>query len=204
MEQRRSSGCENGRDLSEPVRAGAAGVSSVATLAGVVPEHLLDEGELVILAIKPSMWFILFNSAKVIVAAAVLSILWQLLGERWHDTVSYRTIYQVAGAVVVLQTAISFLHWLSRLYVLTNRRVMRIRGIFNIDVFEAPLTKIQNTYLTLALHERILALGSIQFATAGTGGIEAVWQNVNNPLEVHELVRRAIRQAQRPGGDSGP
>lgn len=194
---------DNDRELAQPLRAGTVGATSLPALAGVVPDHLLDEGELVILAIKPSMWFILFHSAKVLALVTALAILAYLVRDQLYELthIGYRTICQIAAAVIVLQTAVAFLHWMSRLYVLTNRRVMRIRGIFNIDVFEAPLAKIQNTYLTLAIHERLFALGSVQFATAGTFGIEATWQNVNNPLEVHELIRRTIRQAQHPTGN---
>ncbi len=187
-----------------PVKAGSATHEpSLATLVGVVPEHLLDEGEIVILAIKPSLWFIFFHSAKIILSVFVLMLIMPFLREKIGFSLSNRVICQVAGAIILLQLTISTLQWLSRLYVLTNRRVMRIRGVFTIDVFEAHLTKIQNTYLTLAIHERFLGLGSIQFATAGSGGIEATWMNINAPLEVHELIRRAIRQVNGRNGGNG-
>jgi len=171
---------------------------SQADLAGhltsIVPAHLLDDGEQVILAIKPSMWFIAFASAR-LVGLIVLII----AGMRFfHIEIGYsiqQRIYQFAIAIIILQLIIAFLQWMSRLYVLTDRRVMRIRGVFNVDIFEAPLHKIQNTFLTLAIHERLFGLGSIFFTTAGTGGIEAAWQNINRPLEVHEIVRDAIRKS---------
>ena len=153
-------------------------VSLGGSLAGIVPDKLLDEGETVILAIKPSLWFLAFGSAKTI-------------------GLSITIIVQFAGALMVLRLLMAVLEWFSRLYVLTDRRVMRIKGVFNVDVFECPLTQIQNTYLTLALHERLFKLGSIQFATAGTGISEAVWQNVNEPLTVHETVRQAIWRARK-------
>ena len=186
--------------LTASVRAeGAVPASSVRSLVGVVPEKLIDEGEIVILAIKPSLWFILFYSAKVIVVVvALLAALRHLPIQDWIE-VYYRLIYQAAAAVLILQLAMAFLQWLSRLYVLTNRRVIRVRGIFTIDIFETQLSRIQNTFMTLAIHERILGLGSIQFATAGTALIEATWQSVNHPLEVHELIRKAIRQGKGTG-----
>jgi len=189
------------------VRAGSANPPApVATLTGVVPAHLLDEGEAVILAIKPSLWFILFASAKVfLVVAAVVFLAW-----RWEyvyrdlfSFLSFRTIYQIAAVVVAVQLAVSFVVWLSRLYVLTNRRVIRIKGVFNIDIFEAPLARIQNTYLTLAVYERPVGLGSIHFATAGTAAIEATWQNISQPLDVHEMIRRAMRNARGPSSENG-
>ena len=109
------------------------------------------------------------------------------------------TVVQGAVALGAARVGFALLQWVARLYVLTNRRVLRLMGILNIDLFECPLTKIQNTYLTLAWYERLTGLGTIAFATAGTGGIEASWAYVNHPLEVHERIRSAIHRAQRPG-----
>ncbi len=179
---------------------------SQADLAGhltsIVPAHLLDDGEQVILAIKPSMWFIVFTSARLIGVIVLL-----IAGMRFfHIEFAYaiqQRIYQFAVAIIILQLIIAFLQWISRLYVLTDRRIMRIRGVFNVDIFEAPLNKIQNTFLTLAIHERLFGLGSIHFTTAGTGGIEASWQNINRPLEVHEIVRNAIRKSHQRSSTNG-
>jgi len=180
---------------------GAAQAPPVATLVGVVPERLLDEGEIVILAIKPSLWFILFSSVKMVLLVLGGLLLLSLVEPYTGIRLARRPVCQVAAALIVIQVTVAFLQWLSRLYVLTNRRVMRIKGVFNVDVFECGLTRIQNTFMTLAIHERFFGLGTIQFATAGTGTIEAAWININSPLEVHEMVRRAINQAKRGPGN---
>ena len=176
----------------------SATAPTISSLVGVVPEKLLDEGEIVILAIKPSLWSILFNSTKVLVALVVLVALASYLPTSAFDRigVSMTTACQIVVVLMILQLTVAFLQWLSRVYVLTNRRVMRIQGVLNVEVFEAPLLKIQNTFITLAIHERVFRLGSIHFATAGTGLLEATWMNVNSPLETHEIVRNAIRHAQ--------
>ncbi len=169
-----------------------------SSLAGIVPDKLLDEGETVILAIKPSLWFLAFGSAKTIGLLILVLLFAPYLADKLHPLgLSITVIVQFAGALMVLRLLMAVLEWFSRLYVLTDRRVMRIKGVFNIDVFECPLTQIQNTYLTLALHERVFKLGSIQFATAGTGIPEAVWQNINEPLTVHETIRQAIWRARK-------
>jgi len=175
-------------------QAKARGQAVPYTPESVVPEHLLSGGEIVLLAIKPSLLFVLFRSFRWVVMVTILAVPAYSLADRvgWLHA---RGLVQVAAGLVVLRLGFALLQWVSRLYVLTNRRVMRIRGIFNVDIFECPLEKIQNTFLTLGLHERIFRLGSIAFATAGTGGVEAVWENIAHPLEVHERVRDAIRRA---------
>jgi len=162
----------------------------------MVPAHLLDGGEIVIFAVKPSLWFIIFTSTRWLIAMLLI-----ILTSRWiSDLIPSLTSEMIAqGALILAAVRLGFamLQWVSRLYVLTNRRVMRLTGILNIDLFECQLTKIQNTYLTLTWYERLTRVGTISFATAGTGGIEASWTNVNNPLELHERVRSAIHRAQK-------
>ena len=163
----------------------------------IVPAHLLDGGEIVILAIKPSLWFIIFTSARWLAAMILIILISKWLGS-WIPYLSPPMIAQGALVLAAARLCLAILQWVSRLYVLTNRRIMRLTGIFNIDLFECPLTKIQNTYLTLAWYERITGLGTISFATAGTVGVEISWANVNNPIELHERVRSAINRAQNP------
>ncbi len=163
----------------------------------LLPAHLLDGGEIIILAIKPSLWFIVFTSTRWLVAMGLIALLARFIGEHIPQLNSI-TIIQAASGLAAARLGFAVLQWVSRLYVLTNRRIMRLTGILNVDLFECPLTKIQNTYLTLAWYERLTRLGTISFATAGTGGVEASWTNVNNPLELHERVRSAIHRAQNP------
>jgi membrane protein YdbS with pleckstrin-like domain len=176
-----------------------AGPVAVAS-ADLLPAHLLDGGEIVILAIKPSLWFLLFQSFRWLVAMVL--VIW-FVGRwgYWVPVVKTPLVVNVAAALAAARVGLAMLQWVSRLYVLTNRRVLRIKGIFNVDLFECPLAKIQNTYLTLTWYERLFALGTISFATAGTAGVDALWINVNHPLEVHERVRAAIQRAQRPGAN---
>ncbi|NLX15006.1 MAG: PH domain-containing protein [Phycisphaerales bacterium] len=179
--------------LTEAQGAGSEALPAVDLL----PAHLLDGDEIVILAVKPSLWFIVFTSARWLLGLLILLLLAGWLGHRL-SYLNRPLVIQAAVALSAARVGLAMLQWVSRLYVLTNRRVMRIRGILNIDLFECPLTKIQNTYVTLAWYERITRLGTIAFTTAGTAGIEACWTQVNNPLELHERLRSAINRAQRP------
>lgn len=174
---------------------GAAGQLAQADL---IPAQLLDGDEIVIFAVKPSLWFVLFTSARWLIAVAVVVALVGWLGPRIPG-LNPPLVIKAALALGGARLGFALLQWVSRLYVLTNRRIMRLRGIFNVDLFECQLNKIQNTYLTLAWYERPAGLGSISFATAGTGGVEASWTNLNCPLEIHERVRSAIHRARKFG-----
>jgi len=162
-----------------------------------VPAELLDGGEIIILAVKPSLWFVVFKSARWLVG-----MVFTILVAHWAGSeafpVSETAIVQGAVALAGARVGLALLQWVSRLYILTNRRIMRLTGIFNVDLFECQLTKIQSTFLTMAWYERLLGIGTISYATAAGGGIEVSWTHLNDPLEVHERVRAAIQRAQRP------
>jgi hypothetical protein len=166
--------------------------------AELVPEHLLDGGEVVILAIKPSLWFIVFASARFLLAMVLVMAIAPWVAPLIPGSETSHFV-KVAAALAAGRLGFAVLEWASRLYVLTNRRVMRIRGIFNINLFECALARVQNTYLTLAWYERLTRLGTISFATAGTSSLEASWLHCAHPLEVHEQVRAAIRRARGQG-----
>jgi len=185
-------------DVMSPVTAESQGAEpEPITAADLLPADLLDGDEIVILAIKPSLWFIVFESFRWLMATVVLILLAGWIG---RHIAFVNTAMVVQGALVLsaARLGIALLQWASRLYVLTNRRVMRLMGMVNIDLFECPLTKLQNTNLSLMWYERLTGLGTISFATAGTAGFEASWRTVNQPLELHEQIRTAIRRAQRP------
>jgi uncharacterized membrane protein YdbT with pleckstrin-like domain len=184
--------------LTDPPFTEASGAQPNAiTAADIVPAHLLDGGEIVIFAIKPSLWFVVFRSARWLLA--VLFVLMAVVYFKVYLPWNPALIMQGALGVAALRLGFALLQWVSRLYVLTNRRIMRLTGILNVDLFECALTKIQNTHLRMTWYERLTGLGTISFATAGTGGVEASWTNVNNPLEIHERVRSAIHRARTPG-----
>lgn len=166
--------------------------------ADLVPEQLLDGGEIVLLAIKPSLWFVLFASIRWLIGVAIVIALAPAIPSMWPG-LGTALIVRAAMFIGAARVGFAVLDWVSRLYVLTNRRVMRLRGIFNVNLFECSLLRIQNTYLTLAWYERLFGLGSIGFATAGTGGVEAVWRHLAQPMAVHEQVRAAISRARGQG-----
>ncbi len=185
--------------LDRPACTEAQGAEAEAfPAAEVLPAHLLDGDEVVILAVKPSLWFVVFRSFR-----WVMAMVFVVLATGWWGQVlpeaGRRVLVQAALALAAGQILLAVLQWVSRLYVLTNRRIMRLTGILNVDLFECPLTRIQHSYLSLALYERVTGTGTIGFATAGSDRVDVTWSHLNSPLEVHEKVREAIRRSNRPG-----
>ena len=89
------------------------------------------------------------------------------------------------------------LEWLCRVYVLTDRRIIRQKGVLTVQLFECRLDKLQNTFIQQTLVQRVLGLGNIYFATAGTGLVEAMWKHVRRPGEVHKVIIETATRFQK-------
>ena len=126
--------------------------------------------------------------------AAVIAV-W-LTGQTGFSQAPWRPwIGRIAVVIVIVRLFIAVLQWACRHYILTDRRVIRIRGVLTVDIFQSTLGRLQNTFVTMTLVQRILGLGDVAFATAGTGLVEAVWSYCRNPLAVHQ---RVMSQANTP------
>jgi hypothetical protein len=168
-------------------------------VAALLPAQLLQPGEVVILLLKPSPWFILLEPLRTLAAIVIVFMLALVtpgfLGAVASVGMGRRDLMLLLMLVLGIRLFWQFLEWLSRVYVLTDRRVIRIQGVVRVLIFEAQLKKIQHTTLTFSARERLAGLGTIGFATAGTAFTEAYWRMVANPMDVHRVVTQTINRA---------
>lgn len=157
--------------------------------------ELLDKDELVELSIKPSLWFIAIVSARVVALFAVLGAAVALATRESGSQVAGYAV-SLAVLIVVLRVVIASLQWASRVYVLTNRRVMRFSGVLNVKLSECPLARIGQSSLQHATVQRMLRLGSIFMVPTGQDQAAIVWEHVARADQIYERVIRAIRKAQ--------
>jgi hypothetical protein len=158
-----------------------------------LPADLLDGGEIIILAIKPSPWFVLFDSTRWLIVAAFL-----VATSEWLTTgvgpVSQTMLVQVAVLLAAGRLTAALLRWATRHYILTNRRIIRIGGVLRPDIYVCPLLRIQNTRVSEALHEKLAGCGTLHFGLTDLAAPDADWYVIAHPHEVHDRVRRAIER----------
>jgi hypothetical protein len=159
-----------------------------------LPGEVLDGGEIVLLAIKPSMWRPVFEAAPVIAICTclVLAIAW--LG-RPLPGLSLPATAQAILLVGMARFAVAVVRWIPRWYVLTNRRIIDVRGVRSPRLSSCPLLDIRNTRVQQSPGEGLTKLGTIVFLTDHDDGVSFIWQSVRDPEEVHACVRRAIENA---------
>ena len=182
----------------------AAEVTGEPTLADPMPppsvQPLIQDGETVLLTIRPSPWFILIDGGWIYLFLITLALLLAWLNHQpWSPVIIPESqVFPLLATALSIRIVWKFLDWANRLYVLTDQRIMRRRGVIQFSLVEAPLGRIQHSAIFTRVIERILGLGTIGFATAGSGQFEVVWEMISNPLAVHQTVTDAMERYGRP------
>ena len=179
---------------SSTLEAAHVEATPAATSEEVVASSIqLDGDEIIQLSIKPSLWFIPVVSLRFVAAAGLLAT---VVAFATRGAELGALILQVLVILVIVRLALAALQWASRLYVLTNRRAMRFRGVLSVDVSECPLAKISEPELCVAAYQRSLRLGTIRMHPAVPELARVEWEQVAGAAEIHELLVRAIRRSQ--------
>lgn len=169
------------------------------SLAMLLAGHVLRDGEVVLLILKPSLWYILFSTMRFAAAVLILTIGAALWAQR--SSANAGPHYAEAAILLIAGRAMwATLHWMGRLYVLTDQRILRLAGVFTIEIFDCPLRRVAQTRVTRSFRERLWRLGSIEVLPADDTKLPGVWQTVRRPVEVHEEVQDAIRRSKNVGG----
>src|SRR3982751_6312376 len=114
----------------------------------MVPEQILQEDEIVLLLTKPSLFYIFYTSFMFIgVTLAVGAMASQSLWLTATTPLTQSTIALVVVLLCVGRFMWARLVWTSHIYMLTNRRIVTIKGVINIHIFQAHLSKMQKSEL---------------------------------------------------------
>lgn len=175
--------------LADPGSLALAATSAVA-------RERLEDGEIVILAVRPSGWFVVLMSWPLLAGVAAVAAI-SLVARTWPGyDVNGRMVTLVCVAVGALRITVACLQWQGRLYILTDRRVMRIRGVFREDCYQCPLRNIREVHLSSTLPDRVVAVANLIFHRTDTKAVpDADWLCLANPREVCQAVQEAMRRA---------
>ena len=179
--------------------AASAAMPANASLAKLLVSHILRDGEVVVLILRPSLWFIFFNSLRFIVGGIVLILAARLLSHQGHAA-AVRGFVEAGVSAICGRLMWSTVQWTSRLYILTDMRVLSLSGVFNVDIFDCPLRKVANTALNQSVRDRLIGVGSIRIIAQSPEGPVGEWQTVAHPVAVHEQMLAAISRAKQGGG----
>lgn len=159
-----------------------------------LPQDVLSEEEIILMWLKPSLWYILLASIGSLLVIAFLTVLLAYLATLTLPLVAWteREAFAFGALVAIVRLAWQALDWWNQIYVLTDRRVIAVNGVFRRVCYQAPLGHLQHIAVIQRLRERFFGLGSIAFATAGSDRYDAVWLTIARPFAVYRQINRFV------------
>lgn len=82
-------------------------------------------------------------------------------------------------------------------YIITNERVRVIQGLIGKDYEDVELVRVQDVDFKQSVTERLMSLGDVVINSHDPSHPKLVLQNIQNPKEVHEILRRAVINARK-------
>ena len=138
-------------------------------------KSLLGENEEV-LFVTHHHWLVLFGEilAEALLALVILVLVTVVLALHWVTNPQINSLVPL-GYLLLIIPFISLLRdvliWRSREYVVTNRRVMQLAGVFNKNITDSSLDKVNDVKMSQSFMGRMLGYGNIEILTASELGV---------------------------------
>lgn len=160
-------------------------------VAAFLPDAFLEGGETVLLIVKPSPLSIALGALPQLAVIAGLFV----FSDRLLPSLSSgdRTLGALALAGIILTWHL--LDWLGKTFVLTDRRAVRLFGVFRPgQIRQLRLKEIARVAPHRHLFQQVCALGSLRLdpTDARQGALE--WEDLAHPQEVAQLVDDAVKR----------
>lgn len=178
---------------------------------------LAPPGERVVFNARPSVWYILIRGLPdALPGLVVLVVVWLLRGlavaaagsiDRGLAAVFDLWLgrLMLAAALYALARLVwAVLDWFCRRYVMTEARLVALRGVIRTVRFDLPHRRVQHLAVTRSLLERIFGVGTIAAASAGTDAHEIVWRSVARPDAALASIRARVDAVSRRGDGPDP
>jgi len=141
-------------------------------------QGLLGENERILLVTRQH-WFVLFSN----ILLEILLIVLLIVGVSAAAVVNPQAGF---GFVLVLVPLIGMLRdiliWSNREYIVTNRRVVQISGVFSKDVVDSSLEKVNDVKMSQSFFGRLFDYGDVEILTASEIGVN-LFKRIGDPVK---------------------
>jgi uncharacterized membrane protein YdbT with pleckstrin-like domain len=153
------------------------------------PKKYLNDGEEVILDLRPH-WFFLFGPAVALMAALALAV--------WVSQAidsDFALFPALALAVVALLLFLArYAQWLTTDFVLTTDRLIYRKGVVSRQGREIPLERLNDVSYQQTLFQRMLGAGDLLVESGGERG-QSQYGSFAHPQDIQNEIHRAIEAA---------
>jgi uncharacterized membrane protein YdbT with pleckstrin-like domain len=142
-------------------------------------ERMLGENERILLVTRQH-WFVLFSAilAEILVTLIVIAVI-------VATTIIANPIAAFGFLLVLIPLVImlrDILVWYNRQYIVSNRRVIQISGVFNKSVTDSSLEKVNDVKMTQSFFGRLFDYGDVEIMTASELGVN-LFKRIGNPVK---------------------
>jgi uncharacterized membrane protein YdbT with pleckstrin-like domain len=130
--------------------------------------NLLSRGEEIVFESRQH-WFAVLGETWPFVIAAILSfavLIWQTTSTPWNLTGLLQIVSLVVLLVSLGRIGLKVWSWRNQEFLVTTRRLIKAQGIFNKDMTDSSLEKINDAHLTQSWLGRIFDFGTLDIMTA--------------------------------------
>jgi uncharacterized membrane protein YdbT with pleckstrin-like domain len=154
-------------------------------------DKLLGEHEKILL-VDRQHWFILVRAIFVEIVLFIIILAAGILVSVWKPETGAMPIL-----IAVILCLVPFLGglrdaliWTNRQYIITNRRVIQIAGVFNKDVTDSSLDKVNDVKLDQSALGRIFNYGDVEILTASELGAN-LFRHIGKPVHFKTVMVNA-------------
>jgi uncharacterized membrane protein YdbT with pleckstrin-like domain len=87
----------------------------------------------------------------------------------------------------------AFLDWLNERYLITNRRVMEVKGVINKEISDSALEKVNDVKMRQSIVGRFLRYGTVEIITGSDIGVN-MFRRISNPVRFKRAMLNAKEQ----------
>lgn len=150
------------------------------------PERLLNDGEEVVLDLRPH-WSVFALPALVLVVAVGLLVALSTVG--WPEWL--QVVAAVATLAALVRFAVRYARWAATNFVVTTDRLVHRRGVVSKEGIEIPLERVNTVFFRQTLVERLLRCGDLVIESGGERGQQA-FSDIPRPSLVQNEIYQQI------------
>lgn len=151
----------------------------------MIRPDMMEKQEKIVFETHPSKMGTLFNHLSTAIILIVIGFI-LLIRLDWRI---FPAVLIGVGLIIAL---VGYLKWRSVVYALTTNRILVLRGILAKELYENRLSRIQDIRMKISLRQRLYNCGDIYLTTAGTSGVECLWQDIPDPRKKEALLRKLV------------
>ena len=142
-------------------------------------QKMLGENERILLVTRQH-WFVLFSAILaeiVVMLIVVVAII--ILAAMFNPLAAFGFLLVLIPLAIMLH---DILILYNREYIVTNRRVIQIFGVFNKNVTDSSLEKVNDVKMTQSFFGRLFDYGDVEILTASEIGIN-LFKRIGDPVK---------------------